>query len=95
VLFGIGTYDGIQAKRISDDITNHNISTHWDPNIRDLQAEGQRYEDKQITYMVTGGAVLLVGVVVTLIGHNRAAEHVAIAPIASPSSIGVAVSGGF
>ena len=95
VLFAIGTYYGVEAKRISDSITNHSKTAPWDPNIRATEAEGQSDENKQIGFMIAGGVVMVGGAVVALIGHNRAAEHVAIAPAATPSSVGLVVSGGF
>jgi hypothetical protein len=95
VLFAIGTYYGVEAKRISDSISSHDMNLPWDPHIRDIEREGQSDENKQIGFMIVGGVVMVGGAVVALIGHNRAAEHVAIAPTATPSSVGLVVSGGF
>jgi tetratricopeptide (TPR) repeat protein len=96
VLFGIGSYYGIQAKRISDSITNHDPNLPWDLHIRDQEAEGQTDNDRAIGFMVAGGVVVVAGAVVTYLGYKASSrEHVAIVPVATPSAVGLAVGGGF
>ena len=95
--FGAGVYYGLQAKRISDSITNHDTTMMWPPDIKAQEKEGQDDQTKQIAFMIAGGVVAGVGVLVTVIGHDKAsnAEHVSIRPMATQNSIGLAVGGGF
>jgi tetratricopeptide (TPR) repeat protein len=95
--FGAGVYYGLQAKNISDTITNHDPMTMWPTNIKQMEADGQSDQNKQIAFMIAGGVLTTAGLFMTIIGHSHAsaAEHVSIAPTATPSSVGFAVSGGF
>ena len=90
VVFGIGVYYGLQAKDISDQITNHPIGTPWPDNIKQLESDGKSDQTKQIAFMVTGGIVMVGGAALGIYGHMHAAnaEHVSIAPVASPTSVG-------
>jgi hypothetical protein len=95
--FGAGVYYGLQAKRISDSITNHDTTMMWPTDIKAQEKEGQNDQTLQIAFMITGGVVAGVGVLVTVIGHDKAssAEHVSIRPVATQNSIGLTVGGGF
>jgi hypothetical protein len=97
IMFGVGVYYGLQAKKISDDITNHPIGVMWPSDIKQQEADGKSDQTKQIVFMVAGGVALAGGVAVALYGRSRAStsEHVSIAPMASPTTLGVAVGGGF
>jgi tetratricopeptide (TPR) repeat protein len=95
---GVGVYFGVQAKSASDTISNHKIGDPWPANIKQIEKDGQSDEDKQVTFMIAGGAVLAAGAVIYLIGHARASaseEHASLAPIVTPDSLGLAVGGSY
>lgn len=80
-MFGYGVYEGLQAKSISDEITNHPMSQPWDANIKDREQEGKDAEKKQIIFMSAGGAALAAGAVMFFVfAPKSASDHVAIAP---------------
>ena len=67
---GIGAYDGAQAKKISDQLTNHSPNTPWPDNIQDLQRRGQAYENLQIGFLVGGGALAVTGAILYFVGRS-------------------------
>jgi tetratricopeptide (TPR) repeat protein len=97
IVFGIGVYFGLQAKDISDQITNHPTNTMWPNDIKQMEADGKSDQSNQILFMVGGGVVLGAGVVMALLGrsHASSSEHVTIAPVATPTTIGLAAGGAF
>jgi tetratricopeptide (TPR) repeat protein len=97
IVFGVGVYFGFKAKDISDQITNHKITDMWPDGIKQMEADGKSYQDKQVYMMIGGGVLLGAGVVMAVLGrpHAADAEHVSIAPVATPTTMGIAVSGGF
>lgn len=84
-MFGFGVYEGLQAKSISDEITNHPMNVPWDANIKDREQEGKDAEKKQIIFMAAGGAALAAGAVMFFVfAPKSASEHaVAITPTAN------------
>jgi tetratricopeptide (TPR) repeat protein len=98
-VFGLGTYYGLQAKKISDDITNHDPSQPWPANINQLEADGAAYEKKQIYFMIGGGAALATGIVLYFVGGPKASSEsatgVSFTPVATPDTLGFAASGRF
>lgn len=95
---GVGVYFGIQAKSASDTITNHKIGDPWPANIKQIEKDGQSDEDKQVTFMIAGGAALAAGAVIYFIGHARASssdEHASLAPVVTPDSVGLAFGGSY
>ncbi|MGE5186690.1 MAG: tetratricopeptide repeat protein [Acidobacteriota bacterium] len=94
---GAGVYYGLQAKDISDQITNHDPMTMWPTNIKQMEADGQSDQNKQIAFMIVGGVATTTGVVMAIIGKSHASqpEHVSLRPVATPSSVGLAIGGGF
>jgi tetratricopeptide (TPR) repeat protein len=94
-VLGGGVYFGLEAKKISDEITNHDPATPWPGNIKDREQAGRDAEKKQIIFMVGGGAALAAGVVMILVGGPKTATEVAIRPTVTPESMGLAISGGF
>ena len=94
---GVGIYFGLQAKDISDRITNHDRTMMWPDNIQDLEKEGQAHETKQIIFMVAGGAMIATGVALYFIGRSRKGSETTatIVPTATPDSAGMAIVGGF
>jgi serine/threonine-protein kinase len=94
---GVGIYFGVQAKNISDSITNHKISDPWPANIKQMEADGKSDQTKQIGFMIGGGAVLAAGAIVYFVGRSHAdsGEHVSVAPVVTPSSVGFALGGSY
>ncbi|MBA3393040.1 MAG: hypothetical protein H0T89_10370 [Deltaproteobacteria bacterium] len=97
VALGLGVYFGLEAKEISDEISNHPMTEQWREDIRALEAKGQSHENKQIAFMVAGGALVATGTVLFFIGRSRRSSEssVAVTPTASPDGMGLVVSGGF
>ena len=97
VALGVGIFFGLKAKKISDDISNHPMTEMWDDNIQDLEEQGQAHENKQIAFMIAGGAMVATGAALYFIGRSRkgSSEHVSIVPTATPDSQGIAITGGF
>jgi hypothetical protein len=95
--FGVGVYYGLQAKSISDDISSHSTMMAWRNDIVAYEQEGQDDQTKQIIFMTAGGVIAAGGVVLYVLGHskNTAAEPVTLRPLASPTSVGLALGGGF
>jgi tetratricopeptide (TPR) repeat protein len=94
---GVGIFFGFKAKDISDQITNHPMAEMWPDKIQDLEDEGQAHENKQIIFMIAGGALVATGVALYFIGRSRKGsnESVTLVPTATPESAGIALTGGF
>ena len=60
---GVGIYFGLKAKDISDQISEHDKMMMWPDNIQDLEDEGQAHENKQIAFMIAGGALVGFGTI--------------------------------
>ncbi|HEU0037084.1 MAG TPA: tetratricopeptide repeat protein [Kofleriaceae bacterium] len=98
VATGVGVFFGLKAKDISDEISNHDPNTPWPTDIKQREADGQSYENKQVALLVAGGALAATGVVVYLIGsskQSKSAERITLTPTASAQSVGFVVGGGF
>lgn len=94
---GVGVYFGIQAKNASDTISNHKVGDPWPANIKQIESDGQADENKQVMFMIGGGALLVGGAVIYFVGHARAEshEHVSIAPVVTPNTVGFALGGSY
>jgi hypothetical protein len=94
---GVGTYYGLEAKKISDDISSHtDPDVPWRDDIRAYQDRGQTYENRQIMGLAAGGALVVAGGVLYLIGRSKAsAEQMTVVPTASAESAGVTMIGRF
>ena len=94
---GVGVYFGLQAKNASDTISNHKTTDPWPANIKQIEADGQADEDKQVEFLIGGGVALVAGGVLYFIGHARASssEHVSIAPVITPNGAGLAIGGSY
>jgi hypothetical protein len=98
VAAGIGVYDGIQAKKISDEISNQPKDMPWPNGIRQLQSNGQTYEDYQIGFLIAGGVLITTGVVLFVVGRSdessrRSSDKATVT--VTPTTNGFAVSGTF
>ncbi|MBA3819487.1 MAG: hypothetical protein H0X17_11385 [Deltaproteobacteria bacterium] len=97
IALGVGVVFGMKAKTVSDQISDHPMDEQWPADIRDLEAKGQAHEDKQVLFMIAGGALLATGTVLYLVGgpKQRSAEQVTIMPTLSPDGAGFAARGSF
>lgn len=97
-MFGLGVFYGLKAKSISDDITNHDINDPW-TGIKQMEADGESYETKQIIFMVGGGVALAAGVAIFILVKPKTVEQqqpgVVFTPVATPDSFGFAAAGRF
>jgi len=95
-LFGLGVYYALEAKKISDQITNHDPMEPWPSNIKQLEADGESFEKKQVGFMVAGGIAVVTGVTIFLVAKpKRASERVTLVPTATQDSVGVTALGRF
>ncbi len=95
---GLGIYFGLEAKKISDDISSHTDPMDpWRSDIRDYQAKGQRYENLQIGTLIGGGVLLVGGVALYMLGRSKTSsmETIAVTPAATADSASLVVSGRF
>lgn len=95
ISLGLGGYFGWKAKQKSDEISNHPMGEPWPQELRDIERDGQKAEDRQVLFMIVGGALVVGGGVLYVIGATRTSEGVAVQPTATPTSAGVALSGSF
>ncbi len=91
---GAGVVFGFKAKHQSDLISDHDPADPWPADIKDIEADGERYERNQIVLMAAGGVVAAAGIGMYVIGRRRGAE-VHVTPTASAETVGLAVRGGF
>lgn len=91
---GLGVYFGIQAKKISDDISNHKTEA-WQDSILDYQNEGQRDEYLQIAFLSAGGVLIVGGALLYFKGRSKTAESTTVTPTVTPGGGGVVFSGSF
>jgi tetratricopeptide (TPR) repeat protein len=89
---GIGIYDGFQARDISDQISSHDQSKAWPEDIRTLEANGQRYENLQIGFLIASGVLATTGVVLYVISRPDGSDHgqertIAVAPTANGMTV--------
>ena len=95
-VFGAGVYYGVRARRNHNLIENHDLSTPWTEDVAKIQRDGQRFENRQILFMVAGGTVLVTGAVLYYLGHRkRARAEVTLTPTAAPGGMGVVLGGRF
>ena len=94
---GVGVYFGLQAKDKSDQISNHKMSDPWPADIKQIEADGQSDENKQVAFLIGGGVALAAGTVLYFVGksHASSGEHVAIVPVVTPTSAGLSLGGSY
>lgn len=98
VSVGLGIVFGIQAKKISDDISSHtDMTVPWRKDIIAYQDRGQRDEYLQIGCLALGGALVIGGAIVYLKGRSKSssAESTTIQPSVGPGGGGMVLSGSF
>ncbi len=94
---GVGTYFGVKAKEKSDFISNYDTTMAWPDRIKAIEAEGEKYEQRQIALMIAGGALTATGIVLYVVGATRKSspEKLSVVPTATASSVGLAIGRGF
>lgn len=95
--FGAGVYYGLEAKKISDEITNHDMNEPWPSNIKEREAEGRTAEKRQIGFMIGGGVALVAGVAMVILGVPKESgeRSAAITPLVTGDTVGFAAAGRF
>jgi len=90
VAFVIGTYFGKRAQDNSNLITNHDPNMMWPDNINTIESDGQSYENKQIGFMVVGGAMIVAGAAMYIIGGSKKpATEVTVIPTKGGAGIAI------
>lgn len=93
---GLGVIFGIKAQHNSDLISQHDKMMSWPANIKQIEADGQSFENKQIIFLVAGGVFTAAGAVIYVVGRGKhGEEHVTVTPTATMDSVGVSIGGGF
>jgi len=96
VSLGLGAYFGVQAQSLSDQLSQHDPTTPWPNDIRAIGQRGRSYEERERALLVLGGAAVVTGGVMYVLGRSRRlTERVAIAPLVSRDGVGVTIAGGF
>lgn len=91
-----GLYYGYVAWDATRQVNDHPPGTPWPADIKQIQADGARAEDRQIGLLVVGGVALAAGgACYWLAGRRDAREPVRVAPIVTPTEAGLAFSGRF
>jgi hypothetical protein len=100
VLFGVGIKYAADGAAHTD-FENNYKTTHpgqpWPGDIQAYEAEGRSDNTKQAIFMIAGGAAIATGVIVYFVGRSKAAssEHASLHPTATPTSVGLALTGAF
>lgn len=96
-VFGGGVYFGLEAKKISDEITNHDMNEPWPANIKEREEEGKSAERKQIGFMIGGGVAIAAGVTMVILGAPKSTSErtATIAPLVTGDTVGFAAAGRF
>jgi tetratricopeptide (TPR) repeat protein len=92
VALGAGVFFGLRAKKINDEAAD------WDVFDPDRFAKGEAAERNMIICVSVGGAALVTGGVLYLLGHRagaRAERRMSIAPVLLPDGAGLAAGGSF
>jgi hypothetical protein len=99
VAFGFGIYYGIHAKDVSDFITNYtrtNPGQMWPADINARERDGKSAQTNQIVLDIIGPVAIVAGGVMFVVGRpKKGRERVGITPIATPTLVGLSLSGGF
>jgi len=95
---GIGIKYGLDAQSIADDLSQPR--SMWGFEERELYEDGERAERTALIFMGIGGAALVTGGVLYLVGHNRDSTEVdtkslAVSASASPDGVSMLLWGRF
>jgi hypothetical protein len=93
---GVGAYAGIRARAISDEISSHDKTKPWPNDIRDTERRGQLFETVQIGALIAGGALVVTGAVLYVVGRSDSTEPARDRTVrVAPTTNGVVVFGRF
>ncbi len=96
--FGVGIKYGLDAQSIADDLSQPR--SMWGFEERELYEDGESAERTALIFMGIGGAALVTGGVLYLVGHNRDSTEVdtkslAVSASASPDGVSMLLRGRF
>jgi hypothetical protein len=93
----VSLYYGQRANDVSNELSNHTPSEPWPSDIADIEARGERYEDRQRLFLLAGGAALVTGGILYFTGRSDrvSSETAVIAPTVSPNGAGISFARGF
>jgi hypothetical protein len=69
IALGIGTYAGVRASSISNELTTHDRSKPWPNDVQEQQKNGQSYENVQIGALIAGGVLVTAGVALYVVSR--------------------------
>lgn len=96
VAIGASLYFGIRAREQARFIENHDVSQPWPADIGNAEVNGQRLEGFSIVTGAIGIGLVSAGAICYWRSRvARREDRVTIAPMASPSTAGIALTGGF
>jgi tetratricopeptide (TPR) repeat protein len=97
VAVGLGVVFGVKAQNATAIVNDHKMGDPWPNDILDIEKRGQRDENLQIGLLVGGGAALVLGGALYYVGHSKKSAETAVTvrPIATPTTAGIAIGGGF
>jgi hypothetical protein len=97
IALSVGTYAGVRASSITNELNTHDRSKPWPNDVKELQKNGQSYENVQIGALIAGGVLLTTGVVLYVISRSDAQSERATDKTVrvSPTTNGVVVYGRF
>ncbi len=78
IALGGGAYYGLEARSATDDANHLPLGATWNPEIQD---RGQRAERNAKILLIGGGAAVVAGTIMILVGRTRPREHGALAVI--------------
>jgi len=97
VSIGLGVKFGVDARSRADDVAQ--LSGMWDPADEDIWDDGEAAERKAIIFASVGGAAVVGGAVLYLLGSRDAKKpaesRVAATPAVGRDSVGLALTGHF
>lgn len=93
----LGVHYGLEARSISNDISNHPANQVWSDDIQEIEARGERAERLQNRFLIVGGAALVTAGVLYFTGRadRLASEKYVIAPAVTHDGAGISFARGF
>jgi tetratricopeptide (TPR) repeat protein len=101
IVLGLGIKYGLDAQAHTDFVNSYTTKfpgQPWPADIKAYEQEGHDLNTKQVIFTIGGSVAVVTGVVIYFVGRSKASsssERAALRPTATPTSLGVALSGGF